>query len=148
MIMVLVYIILYILLFIFLSLALILFIGFTMSFYSKFHLIHVLLFFTVHYDCICFILHLYHVKFYIWQVTYLVWINRMQNKWNEMKENMNSQGRVKISSLLNRFLHEFLGLTPAISLIIFFHKMKIFFAVRWVTLKITPYFITEWKYAK
>jgi hypothetical protein len=55
---VLVYIILYILLFIFLSLALILLIGFTMSFYSKFHLIHVLLFFTVHYDCMYFILHL------------------------------------------------------------------------------------------
>jgi hypothetical protein len=53
MIMVFVYIILYILLFIFLSLALILLIGFTMFFYSKFHHIHVLLFFTVHYDCIC-----------------------------------------------------------------------------------------------
>jgi hypothetical protein len=47
------YIILYIPLFIFLSLALVLSIGFTMSFYSKLHLIHVLLFFTVHYDCIC-----------------------------------------------------------------------------------------------
>jgi hypothetical protein len=53
MIMVLVYIILFILLYIFLSLAQVHLIGFTMSVYCKFHLIYVLLFFTVHYDCIC-----------------------------------------------------------------------------------------------
>jgi hypothetical protein len=51
--MVLVYIILHILLYVFLSPAKVHFIGFTMYFYCKFHLIYVLLFFTVHYDCIC-----------------------------------------------------------------------------------------------
>jgi hypothetical protein len=53
MIMILVYIILFILIYIFLSLAQIHLIGFTMSFYCKFHLIHVSLLFTVHYNCIC-----------------------------------------------------------------------------------------------
>jgi hypothetical protein len=53
MIMILVYIILFILLYIFLSLAQVHLIGFTMSFYCKFHLIHVLLFSIVHYDRIC-----------------------------------------------------------------------------------------------
>jgi hypothetical protein len=75
-----VYIILYILLFIFLSLALVRLIGCTMSFYSKFHLMHVLLFFTVYYDCIC--------SYYTYIMTNsisdrlhdLVWTNRMQNK--------------------------------------------------------------------
>jgi hypothetical protein len=41
-------------------------------------------------------------------------------------ENMYSHGRAKISNLLNRLLHEFLGLTPAFNLTIFFCKVNIF----------------------
>jgi hypothetical protein len=39
---------------------------------------------------------------------------------------MYSHGRAKISNLLNRLLHKFLGLTPAINLKIFFCKVNIF----------------------
>jgi hypothetical protein len=53
MIMVPVHIILFIPRYIFLSLAQVHLIGFTMSFYCKFHLTRVLLFFTVQYDCVC-----------------------------------------------------------------------------------------------
>jgi hypothetical protein len=40
--------------------------------------------------------------------------------------NMYSHGSVKFSNLLNRLLHEFLGLTPAINLTIFFCKVNIY----------------------
>jgi hypothetical protein len=39
---------------------------------------------------------------------------------------MYSHGRAKIYNLLNGLLHEFLGLTPAINLTIFFYKVNIF----------------------
>jgi hypothetical protein len=60
-----------------------------------------------------------------------------------IKENMYSYGRVKISSILNRFLHEFLGFTPAISLTIFFCKVNIFLLRDELPQKIIPYFIIE-----
>jgi hypothetical protein len=41
-----------------------------------------------------------------------------------INENMYSYRTVKISHILNRLLHEFLGLTPAIDLIIFFCKVN------------------------
>jgi hypothetical protein len=48
---------------------------------------------------------------------------------------MYSHERGRISSLLKRFLHESLGLAPAISLTIFFCRVKIFFAVGCITPK-------------
>jgi hypothetical protein len=39
--------------------------------------------------------------------------------------NMHSHGRGKISNLMNRFLHEFLDLTPAIILTVLFCKLNI-----------------------
>jgi hypothetical protein len=47
-------------------------------------------------------------------------------KMKMVKENMYSHERGRISSLLTRFLHESLGLAPAISLTIFFCRVKIF----------------------
>jgi hypothetical protein len=41
-------------------------------------------------------------------------------------ENVYSHGRVRISNLLNRLLHKFLGLTLAINLTIFFCKVNTF----------------------
>jgi hypothetical protein len=53
-----------------------------------------------------------------------------------------------ISNLLNRLLHEFLALTPAINLIIFFWEMNIFLLLEELLQNNIPYFIVEWKQAK
>jgi hypothetical protein len=58
-------------------------------------------------------------------------------------DNMYSHGRVRISNLLNRPLHEFRGSTPAINLIIFFCKVNIFLLLYELPPKITAYFIIE-----
>jgi hypothetical protein len=56
---------------------------------------------------------------------------------------MFSHGRAKIYNLLTRLLHEFLGLTPAINLTIFFCKVNIFLMFDELPQKIIPYFIIE-----
>jgi hypothetical protein len=43
-----------------------------------------------------------------------------------INENMYIHGRAKISDLLNKLLHEFLGLIPAINLTNLFCKLNIF----------------------
>jgi hypothetical protein len=43
-----------------------------------------------------------------------------------INENMYSNGKGKISTLLNRLVHEFLALTPARILMIFFCNINIF----------------------
>jgi hypothetical protein len=43
-----------------------------------------------------------------------------------INENVYSHGRVKISDVLSRLLHEFIGLTPAFNLTIFSCKVNIF----------------------
>jgi hypothetical protein len=58
-------------------------------------------------------------------------------------ENMYSHGRVKISDLLRRLLHEFLGLTPAINLTIFFCKVNIFLLSDELPQKIIPHLTVE-----
>jgi hypothetical protein len=60
-------------------------------------------------------------------------------------ENMYLHGKVKISDLINRLLHEFLGLPLAIILIIFFCNVNIFLLLHELPQKIIPYFIREWK---
>jgi len=57
-------------------------------------------------------------------------------------------GRGKISNLMNRFLHEFLDLTPAIILTVLFCKVNIILLLGELPPKIIPYFIMEWKQAK
>jgi len=59
--------------------------------------------------------------------------------------NMYSHGRGKISNLMNRFLHEFLDLTPAIILTVFFCKVNIILLLGNYPKKIVSYFIMEWK---
>jgi len=56
-----------------------------------------------------------------------------------INDNMYSHGRVRISNLLNRLLHEFLDLTPAINLIIFFCNVLLDELLP----RIIPYFIVE-----
>jgi hypothetical protein len=56
----------------------------------------------------------------------LVWKCSWLFTMKSSNDNMYSRGRVRISDLLNRLLHEFLGLTPAINLTIFFCKVNVF----------------------
>jgi len=51
-----------------------------------------------------------------------------------------------ISNLMNRFLHEFLNLTPAIILTVLFRKVNIILLLGKLPQKIIPYFIMEWKW--
>jgi hypothetical protein len=54
-------------------------------------------------------------------------------------KNMFSYGRVKLSNPLNRRLHEFLCLTPAIILMILFCNVNIFLLLRELPEKIIHY---------
>jgi hypothetical protein len=60
-----------------------------------------------------------------------------------IKENMYLHGKVKISNLLNSLLHEFLGLTLAIILMIFFCNVNIFLLLHELPQKIILFFIIE-----
>jgi len=64
-----------------------------------------------------------------------------------IKENMYRNGRGKIPSCLNILLQQVLGSTPAISLTIFFCRVKAFPLWKELPDKIIPYFIIERKYA-
>jgi hypothetical protein len=55
-------------------------------------------------------------------------------------------GKRRNSYCLNRLLHEVMGCVPAIILMIFFCKVKIFPLLGELSQKIIRYFITEWKY--
>jgi hypothetical protein len=57
---------------------------------------------------------------------------------------MYSQGRGKISKLMNKFLHEVLDLTPAIILRVLFCKVNILLLGELAPI-IISYFIMEWK---
>jgi hypothetical protein len=46
---------------------------------------------------------------------------------------------------MNRFLHEFLDLTPSIIQTVLFCKVNIILLLGELPQEITPYFITEWK---
>jgi hypothetical protein len=59
-----------------------------------------------------------------------------------INENIYSHGRGRTSSFLNRLLHEFLGLAPAIILMIFFCKVNILLLLDQLP-QIIPYFISE-----
>jgi uncharacterized protein YbcI len=61
--------------------------------------------------------------------------------------NMYSHGRVKIFELINSFMHEVLGLTPAIILTVLFCKVNIILLLGELSQKNIPYFIMEWKQA-
>jgi hypothetical protein len=60
-----------------------------------------------------------------------------------VNEGIYSQGRGKIYSFLNRLLYEFLGLAPAIILMILFCKVNILLLLDELPHKIIPYFIIE-----
>jgi hypothetical protein len=49
---------------------------------------------------------------------------------------------------MNRVLHEFLDLTPALILTVLFHKINIILLMEELPQKIIPYFIMGWKEAK
>jgi hypothetical protein len=61
-----------------------------------------------------------------------------------INENMYSHEKAKISNLLKRLLYKFLGLTPAIILMIFFCNVNIFLLLHELPQKVIPYFIIEW----
>jgi hypothetical protein len=76
----------------------------------------------------------------------LVWKYSWLFTMKFINENMYSHGRATISALLNRLLHDFSGLTPAINKTIFFCKVSIFLLlVETPPPQIIPYFIIEWK---
>jgi hypothetical protein len=58
---------------------------------------------------------------------------------------MYSHERGKLSELINRYLHEFLDLTPAIILTVLFCKVNIILLLEELPPKIIPYFIMEWE---
>jgi hypothetical protein len=58
-------------------------------------------------------------------------------------ENIYSQVRGKMFSFLNKLLHEFRGLVPAIILIIFFCKLNILLLLDELPQKIIRYFIIQ-----
>jgi hypothetical protein len=60
-----------------------------------------------------------------------------------INENMYSHGKVKISNLLNKLLHEFLGFTLAVILKFFFCNVNIFLLLYELPQKINPYFIIK-----
>jgi hypothetical protein len=60
-----------------------------------------------------------------------------------INESIHWHGTGKISSCLNRLLHEVLGCVPAIKLTIFFCNVKIFPLLEELPQKIIPYFIIE-----
>jgi hypothetical protein len=60
-----------------------------------------------------------------------------------IKENVYSNGRGETSDLLNRLLHEFVGLVPSICLTLFFFKVNINLLSDELPRKIIPYFIME-----
>ena len=64
-----------------------------------------------------------------------------------MKESMYWQGTGGISYSLNRLLNEVLACTPAIILMIFFCKVKIFPLLEELPQNIFPHFIIECNYA-
>jgi hypothetical protein len=49
---------------------------------------------------------------------------------------------------MNRFLHEFLDLTPTTILTVLFCKVNIILLFGELAQKTTPYFIMEWKWGK
>jgi hypothetical protein len=55
---------------------------------------------------------------------------------------------VKSLIFFNRFVHEFLDMTPAIILTVLFCKVSIILLLGELPPKIIPYFIMEWKQAK
>jgi hypothetical protein len=57
---------------------------------------------------------------------------------NILSANLYSHGTGKISNLLNRPLHEFLGLTPVMILIIFFCSVNIFLLLHELPQKTIP----------
>jgi hypothetical protein len=66
-------------------------------------------------------------------------------QWSSLMRIYIHMEELRISNLLNWLLHEFLGLTPAINLKIFFCKVNIFLLLDKLLQKIIPYFIMEWK---
>ena len=77
----------------------------------------------------------------VWQISWLLIIKLINESiyWHET-------GR--ISNCLNRLLHEVLGCAPAIILIVFLCKVKIFPLFEELPPKIISYFIAERKYAE
>ena len=65
-----------------------------------------------------------------------------------LNESIYWNGTGRISHCLNRLPQEVLGCAPAISLMIFFCKVKIFPLLEELPKKIILYFTTEWKHSK
>jgi hypothetical protein len=60
-----------------------------------------------------------------------------------INENMYLCGRVQISCIFDGLLCEFLGLTPAINVTIFFCKANFFLLLDVLTPKMIPYYMNE-----
>jgi hypothetical protein len=67
---------------------------------------------------------------------------------NIINDSMYWEGRVNISKVLNKHLHEILNLVPVVILTVLFCDWKILLLSVEFPQNIIPYFILEWKQAK